>query len=115
MYIPDRGDIIRVNLNPTIGSEIQGDFRPVLVVSPKRFNTNGLALICPITQGNAALSRHHGFYVSLMGLGLNTLGGVAANQTRTIDWRRRGAKKIETAPQQLVEEVQDILNSIIND
>ncbi len=115
MYIPERGDIIRVCLNPTVGSEMRGEQRPVLVVSSKLFNKTGLAMICPITQGIASVARSGGFLVPLMGYGLHTNGSVVGNQSRTIDWRQRNIQKIETVPQQLIEEVQDILNAIIND
>jgi mRNA-degrading endonuclease toxin of MazEF toxin-antitoxin module len=47
----DRGDIVRVNLNSTVGREQQGDFRPALVLSPAAFNALGVALVAPITQG----------------------------------------------------------------
>ena len=47
----ERGDIIRVCLNPTTGRELQGDFRPALVLSLKKFNTLGMTLVAPITQG----------------------------------------------------------------
>ncbi|EHK90206.1 type II toxin-antitoxin system PemK/MazF family toxin [Aggregatibacter actinomycetemcomitans] len=115
MYIPERGDIVRICLNPVVGNEIQGEQRPVLVISPKRFNQYGLILVCPITQGEASIFRKGGFYVSLMGYGLDTLGGVVANQSRILDWRNRAIKKVETAPIELVQEVQDIITAIVND
>jgi len=45
----DRGDIVRVSLNPTAGREQQGDFRPALVLSPATFNALGVASVAPIT------------------------------------------------------------------
>ncbi|EGY35198.1 hypothetical protein SC1083_0201 [Aggregatibacter actinomycetemcomitans serotype e str. SC1083] len=50
-----------------------------------------------------------------MGYGLDTLGGVVANQSRILDWRNRAIKKVETAPIELVQEVQDIITAIVND
>ena len=111
----DRGDIVRVSLNPTIGAELQGEARPVLVISPETFNRQGLMLVCPITQGVATVAREGGFLVSLMGYGLRVNGCVVANQIRTLDWRKRGIAKIETAPAQLVQEVQNIITAIVND
>ncbi|HSX00544.1 MAG TPA: type II toxin-antitoxin system PemK/MazF family toxin [Patescibacteria group bacterium] len=50
IYVPDRGDIIWLDLNPRIGHE-QSGHRPGLVLSPRRFNEKtGLAIICPITS-----------------------------------------------------------------
>lgn len=51
----ERGDIVRVSLNPTPGKEQQGDFRPALVLSPAAFNALGVALVAPITQGGSSL------------------------------------------------------------
>jgi mRNA-degrading endonuclease toxin of MazEF toxin-antitoxin module len=48
-----RGEIIRVNLNPTQGREQQGDARPCLVLSNARFNyrRGGIVIVSPITNG----------------------------------------------------------------
>lgn len=116
VYIPDRGDIIKISLNPVVGNEMQGDLRPALVITPKRLNIlTGLVMVCPITQGNATVARENGFLVSLMGFGLHTSGSVVSHQVRTLDWKNRVCKKIETAPTDLVQEVQDILTAMIND
>jgi mRNA interferase ChpB len=40
-----------------------------------------------------------------MGSGTETQGVVLANQARTVDWKARGARHIESAPQTLVDEV----------
>ena len=62
-YIPDRGDVIWLDFDPTKGSEIQKT-RPALVLSPKPFNTKiKLALVAPITT----TIRGHGFEVIFSG------------------------------------------------
>jgi mRNA interferase ChpB len=45
----DRGDLVRVCLNPTLAHEQRGDFRPALVLSPAAFNALGVAMVAPIT------------------------------------------------------------------
>jgi mRNA interferase ChpB len=70
--VPDRGDILHVNFDPTVGREQHGQ-RYALVLSPAAFNQFGLALVCPITQGGA-FAREHGFAVSLMSAGTRTQG-----------------------------------------
>lgn len=100
----DRGDIVRVNLNPTAGKEQQGEARPALVISPKAFNTLGLTMIVPITQGGE-FARYAGFAVTLMGSGSATQGVVLANMLRSVDLQARGAKFIEKAGSEIVEEV----------
>jgi mRNA interferase MazF len=46
--VPEQGDIIRLELNPRIGSE-QSGYRPAFIVSPLEYNRiSKLVLICPI-------------------------------------------------------------------
>ena len=108
----DRGDIVRVSLNPTVGRELQGEMRPALVLSPRKFNALGTALVAPITQGGNS-ARYAGFAVSLMGSGAETQGVVLVNAVRMLDLEQRGARKVETAPGALVEEVLARLRTIL--
>jgi mRNA interferase MazF len=49
-YLPDTGDLIWTDFDPTKGRE-QAGRRPALVVSPPAFTENtGLAIVCPITS-----------------------------------------------------------------
>ncbi|HLQ91730.1 MAG TPA: type II toxin-antitoxin system PemK/MazF family toxin [Xanthobacteraceae bacterium] len=100
----ERGDIYLVSLDPTIGHEQQGK-RPVLVISPGRFNRlTGVPVVLPIaTVGNFA--RTAGFAVSLMGAGTQTTGVVRCDQPRALDLRARGGRKIERVPETIVDEV----------
>ena len=108
-----RGDIVRVSLNPTVGRELQGEMRPALVLSTHEFNsTVGAALVAPITQGGN-LARVAGFAVPLMGSGTETQGVVLVSAVRTLDLVGRGAKRIEVAPDSIVNEVLEVLSSII--
>ncbi len=109
----DRGDIVRVSLNPTVGREMEGQMRPALVLSPKRFNALGTALVAPITQGGN-LSRIAGFAVTLMGCGTQTQGVVLVNAVRMLDLEQRGALKVEAVPAEIIEEVLARLRTIID-
>lgn len=109
----NRGDIVRLCLNPTAGKEIRGDYRPCLVLSPKAFNRLGITLIAPITQGGQ-FARHQGFCVTLMGTGLQTQGVVLLNAIRMVDLSARKATLLETAPDDIVEEALAILETILN-
>ena len=108
----DRGDIVRVSLNSTVGRELQGEMRPALVLSLAKFNALGTALVAPITQGGNN-ARYAGFAVSLMGAGTQTQGVVLVNAVRMLDLEQRGARKVETAPGALVEEVLARLQTIL--
>lgn len=97
----DRGDIVRINLDPTLGREQQGAARPALVLTPAIFNASGLAVIAPISQGGD-FSRHAGFAVTLSGAGTQTQGVMLCNQLRTVDLEARGAVRIESVPEAVI-------------
>ncbi|OZO01376.1 toxin ChpB [Pseudomonas sp. IB20] len=100
----NRGDIVRLNLNPTAGREQQGDFRPALIISPAAFNVSGLVLIAPITQGGD-FARYAGFAVPLSGSGTETQGVVLCNQIRTVDLEARSGKRVESVPEVVMDDV----------
>jgi mRNA interferase ChpB len=108
----ERGDIVLVTFNPTTGREQQGENRPGLVLSSRVFNRTGMALVAPVTQGGN-YARDAGFSVSLSGGGTQTQGVVLVNQVRMIDLESRGAKKIETACVEIVEEALARLMAIV--
>ena len=112
MAVFDKGDIVRVCLNPTQGKETQGDFRPCLVISPKSFNKLGLTLVVPISQGGN-FARTAGFAVTLTGSGTETQGAVLVNGIKSLDLEARKAVKIEKAPQVIIDEVAAILLAIV--
>ena len=100
----ERGDVFLVSLDPTAGHEQQGR-RPVLVISPGKFNRlTGVPIVLPITSGGG-FARTAGFAVSLMGAGTQTTGVVRCDQPRALDLRARAAKKLETVPDGIVDEV----------
>lgn len=100
----DRGEIVRVNLNPTVGHEMQGDLRPCLVISSAAFNRMaGVSYVAPISQGGN-YARLAGFSVSLMNSGCKTQGVAIMSMTRPVDLAARGARKVETAPAFVVDE-----------
>ncbi len=100
---PERGDILRVNLDPTVGQE-QAGARPVLVLTQHEFNRRGLALVCPVTQGGE-YARDAGFAVPLSGAGTETQGVVLCHQARSIAWRARAARFLERAPESVTADV----------
>ena len=100
----ERGDIYLVSLDPTSGHEQQGT-RPVLVVSPSAFNRlTKTPVVLPITSGGN-FSRTAGFAVSLMGAGTDTRGVVRCDQPRAIDLSSRNARKLESIPTAIMDEV----------
>lgn len=100
----ERGDIYLVSLDPTSGHEQQGT-RPVLVVSHSSFNQlTKTPVVLPITSGGN-FARTAGFAVSLTGCGTKTLGVVRCDQPRVLDLASRNARKLESVPLAIMEEV----------
>lgn len=88
--IPDRGDVILLSFDPTLGHE-QAGFRPAVVLSPELYNkASGLCLVCPITTS----IKDYPFEVTLEGA-KKTSGVALADQVRSIDWHARKIKIVD--------------------
>ena len=111
-YIPDRGDIVHLDFDPSSGREMKGPHFG-LVLSAKTFNQQGLAMVCPISQGAAAAARTYGTVVTLMGTGTDTQGAVHCHQLKSLDWRMRNVRFKETVPQMLIDEVLSRIEAIL--
>ena len=101
MAVFDRGDIVKVRLDPVEGHEMRGASRPALVLTPREFNRLGDVLVAPITQGGD-FSRFAGFAVSLSGTGCKTQGVALVNKMRMMDLAARKAKKVERVPGEVI-------------
>jgi mRNA-degrading endonuclease toxin of MazEF toxin-antitoxin module len=99
-----RGDIYLVSLDPSEGHEQQGT-RPVLIVSPDKFNAlTKVPIVVPITSGGN-FARTAGFAVSLDSAGTRTKGVVRCDQPRPIDLSARKARKLESVPDAIIDDV----------
>jgi mRNA-degrading endonuclease toxin of MazEF toxin-antitoxin module len=99
-----RGDIYLASLDPTLGHEQQGT-RPVLLVSPDRFNAlTRVPIVVPITSGGS-FARNAGFAVSLSGAGTRTSGVIRCDQPRPLDLAARNGHKLESVPQHILDDV----------
>ncbi|WP_375471726.1 type II toxin-antitoxin system PemK/MazF family toxin [uncultured Nostoc sp.] len=141
-YFPKRGDIIKLEFGATeqftvdsiqraftlyasgmsfddiartMNNELQQQgreqmgYRPVLVISPIKYNQMAsLVLACPITSKAKGLS----FEVPLVE-GMQTKGVVLSDQIKTLDWKARKVKFVESVSQDLIEEVQAKLETLI--
>ena len=99
-YVPERGDVVWIDLDPQIGHEQKGR-RPALVLSPAAYNGRvGLALLCPITNQ----VKGYPFEVALPERQAVT-GVVLADHVKNLDWRARQCSRICTVPNSLVVQV----------
>ncbi len=109
-YVPQRGDIIWINLNPRAGHE-QAGRRPALVLSPETYNGKvGLAILCPLTNQ----MKGYPFEV-LVPSGLPITGAILADQVRSLDWRVRKAEMICSIPRKTVAEVLQKLGTLLSE
>lgn len=107
-YVPARGDIVWVQLNPQAGHE-QAGRRPALVVSPASYNSRaGLALLCPITSQ----VKGYPFEVSLPSGG-KVSGVVLADQIKSLDWRARDAELAARVTEAVVRDVLHKLGTLL--
>lgn len=107
-YIPQKGDLIILTFDPQSGHEQKGR-RPALVVSKSLFNQHtGLAIVCPITN----TKRDFPFHVAIANSKTLT-GYVMVEQVKSIDYKARKVKWIESASDELLAEVLSILDACI--
>ena len=109
-YVPQRGDVVWISLNPQAGHE-QAGRRPALVISPRAYNAKtGLALLCPITSH----IKGYPFEVALPE-GLPLAGTVLSDQVKSLDWRAREAEGACVLPPEKVTEVLAKLATLIDE
>lgn len=107
IYIPDRGDLVWVDLNPTRGKE-QSKVRPAIVMSSKSYNQKtSLALMCPIT------STQKGYPFEVEVKNKKVSGVILSDHVRSLDWKARNTKLITKAKSNIVDEVRSKLSLLV--
>ena len=98
-------DVYWVDLNPTIGAEMQ-KIRPCVIVSPKELNAHlDTVIIVPVT------SAIHGYPYRVRCHIMGRDGEMATDQIRTID-KRRLKNRIATLTAGETESLQDVLRQM---
>ncbi len=107
-YIPDQGDIIWLNFDPSSGKEIVKR-RPAFVISRKAFSEHtALAIVAPITSTVRGIKLE----VVLPGH-LITQGSVLVHQLKSLDFHHRQAEFIEKVPANIAQQVSSIAQVLI--
>lgn len=107
-YVPNRGDVVWISLDPQAGHE-QAGRRPALVISPASYNGKvGLAILCPITSQ----VKGYPFEVAIPS-GFKVGGVVLSDQVKNLDWRVRKADFICRLPQETTLEVLAKLETLL--
>ncbi len=108
-YVPDRGHWIWLEFTPQSGHE-QAGRRPALVLSSAQFNrASGLCFVCPVTNTRRGLRTHVG-----IPRGQPVTGVVLADHAKSVDYRSRRIEFIGVAHDSLVEQVTDIVLSLVD-
>jgi len=103
-WIPNSGDIIWVDFNPTVGHEQAGK-RPALVLSPSSYNAKtSLLVACAMTSE----AKGYPFEVPMPDGGV-----VLADQVKCIDWRYRNAQPKDIAPEDVIRRVKVLLGALL--
>jgi len=108
-YCPDAGDLIWIDLNPTVGHE-QSGLRPGLVLTSRKYNVaSGLCVACPITSR----VRGYPFEVTIPD-DVGVRGVVLADQARSLSWENRYVQRIDRAPAKLVADVRERIAALLD-
>ena len=107
-YVPRQGDLVALDFDPQSGHEQKGR-RPALVISKDAFNKGtGMAICCPITNTDRRIP----FHVPINGR-TSLTGFVMCEQVKSLDFRSRGMKLIERAPEDVLEDVLAIVDASV--
>ena len=108
-YVPDIGDLIKVDFSAEQAGHEQAGWRPALVLSPKGYNSkSGLAVLVPVT------SRIKGYPFEVdLPAGLKVRGTILSDAVRSVDWRQRRAQYVDQAPAETLKSVQAKLAALL--
>ena len=105
-YVPDRGDLVWLDFNPTMGHE-QAGYRPALVLSSASYNArSGLAVVCPITNQ----IKNYSFEVRLPD-GLVVTGVILTDQIKSVAWAERKIVYKDSLP---LDDFKKVIGNIIS-
>ena len=107
-YIPNRGDVIWINMTPQAGHEQAGS-RPALVLSPHSYNAKvGLALFSPVTNQ----IKGYPFEV-IIPEGFKVTGAILSDQVKSLDWKVRNAEFFDKIPESVTLEILTKLTTLL--
>lgn len=107
-YIPDRGDVVWINMNPQAGHE-QAGRRPAVALSPYSYNAKvGLALFSPVTNQ----IKGYPFEV-IIPEGYKVAGAILADQVKSLDWKVRNVEFFDKIPESVILEILTKLSTLL--
>ena len=112
LWTPDRRDVIWIDCNPQVGSEMK-DVHPFLVLSARSFNA-GTGLVIGLPMTTATYNETNPFAVKFIGAS-GVVSYILTYQPKSYDWKKRGGKphKMKQVPEATFKLVCESLNQII--
>lgn len=109
-YIPEQGDIITLDFNPTKGHEQAGRI-PAVVISHNIFNQHTkMVIVCPITSNTKSFPTHYTLEDSTI-----VTGSVLCEHIRSIDYDTRKIKYVEKLSDNDLISIMSLLNACIEE
>ncbi len=107
-YIPEQGDIVYLDFNPTLGHDQKGN-RPGIVVSKSIFNRyTNLVYVCPIISNDNEFPTHYKLKDTK-----KIYGSVLCEHMRSIDFETRNIKFVEKASDNDLLSIMMLINACI--
>jgi mRNA interferase MazF len=89
-YFPEKGDIVYIDFDPSLGHE-QGGRRPAVVLSKGLYNKNvGLCVVVPITSKTKSY-----IFEIILSNTKKIYGTVLCDHIKNIDWTKRDIEFVE--------------------
>jgi mRNA interferase MazF len=108
-YVPDTGDLIKLDLGAGQVGHEQAGWRPALVLSPRGYNQKTrLAVVVPVTNA----IKGYPFEVVLPA-GLRIGGTILSDAVRSLDWGERHARYFDKVPAEVLKNVQARLAALL--
>ncbi len=107
-YIPNQGDIVFLDFDPTMGHEQKG-YRPAIVISNEVFNKNTkMVIVCPITSNEKEFPTHHKLETCK-----KIRGSVLCEHIRSIDYEIRNLSFVEKISCDEFDDIKDLMEACL--
>ena len=109
MYVPEQGDIIQIDFDPSAGKEVIKR-RPAYVLSRLPFNDQTeFAIVAPITSTVRGISLE-----VVLAEATKTHGSILVHQMHSLDFKARSAVFVEKCPSEIREKVMQIAKLLVS-
>ena len=107
-YIPDAGDIVKVNFSPTKGTE-QAEYRRAIIITSRDYNAKvGRCFACPTS------SQDHGYPFDVaLPKNFAVTGVILCDQGKPLDYRACRLVLVTQAPTEILDAVRVMMGTFL--